>query len=53
MVKRLKALLADENGIAAIEYAVIASFMGLALLPILPGITEVIELGLTQLAEGF
>jgi Flp pilus assembly pilin Flp len=53
VLKRIKAFFADESGIAAVEYAVIGSFMGLALLPLLPGVKEAIESRLMDLAQAF
>jgi Flp pilus assembly pilin Flp len=51
--KSFKAFIDDESAIAAVEYAVIGSFMGLALIPVLPGVKEAIESRLSQLAEAF
>ncbi len=53
MVNKFKAFLRDDGGIAAIEYAVIGSFMGLALLPLLPGISKALEDRLIEIAEFF
>ncbi len=53
MVNMMKSYLNDAAGIAAIEYAVIGSFMGLALIPLLPGVSNAIETRLTELAAFF
>ncbi len=53
MVNKLKAFMKDDSGIAAVEYAVIGSFMGLALLPLLPGVSDAIETRLMALVDFF
>jgi Flp pilus assembly pilin Flp len=53
VVNIFKTFMKDESGIAAVEYAVIGSFMGLALLPLLPGISKAIEDRIIELAEFF
>jgi Flp pilus assembly pilin Flp len=53
MMNKLAAFMFNDKGIAAIEYAVIGSFMGLALLPLLPGVSEAVESRLTELAAFF
>jgi Flp pilus assembly pilin Flp len=53
VVNKFAAYIRNETGIAAIEYAVIGSFMGLALIPLLPVISQAIESRLAELAEYF
>jgi Flp pilus assembly pilin Flp len=53
VIATFKKYLADCSGSNAIEYAVIASAMGLALIPILPAISSAVEGKYTSLLPGF
>lgn len=53
MAKHIRRLMDDENGATAIEYALIASLMGLALLPVMTNLSSAITSVYGQIAGFF
>jgi pilus assembly protein Flp/PilA len=53
MSRSLKTMLKDSDGATAVEYAFIASAMGLMLIPVLPPLRAAVEELFTGVLAGF
>jgi pilus assembly protein Flp/PilA len=53
MLRSLRGMLKDNGGATAVEYAFIASAMGLMLIPVLPPLRNAVEELFTGVLAGF
>ena len=50
-MKKLVQLLKDESGVTAIEYGLIAAFIGLALIAVMPGLSGSLKTLFQQISD--